>query len=74
MIESLLVVVAPLHPVPLTVHIYDVAPETAGTVNNADWPLHAVGSVTLPGVAGTAATVRVTVAVAITPALSTVTV
>ena len=29
---ALLVVLVPLHPVPLTVQVYEVAPETAGTL------------------------------------------
>jgi len=74
LIELVEVVPDPLHPVPLTVHIYAVAPDTAGTEYAADWPSQAVGSVALLGVAGTGDTVRVTDAVAITPALSTVTV
>jgi hypothetical protein len=31
LVELVLVVSAPLHPVPLTVHIYEVAPDTAPT-------------------------------------------
>jgi hypothetical protein len=32
LVELVEVVLPPLHPVPLTVHIYDVAPDTAATV------------------------------------------
>jgi hypothetical protein len=49
----LLVVLVPLQPVPLTVHVYDVAPDTAGTVYAAVEAGHgAVGSVTDAGAAG----------------------
>ena len=45
----------PLHPVPITDHVYDVAPTTAAEVYIAVAPVHgAVGRVTVDGVAGTA--------------------
>ena len=47
-----LVVLVPLHPVPLTDQVYEVAPLTAGTVYTAVAPVHgAVGSVTELGAA-----------------------
>jgi hypothetical protein len=47
-----LVVLVPLQPVPLTDHVYDVAPLTAGTVYTAVAPVHgAVGNVTELGAA-----------------------
>lgn len=50
-----LVVLLPLHPVPFTVHVYDVAPVTAGTVYTAVLFVHgAVGRVADVGAAGTA--------------------
>ena len=53
---ALLVVLDPLHPVPLTDHVYDVAPLTAGTVYTAVLAGHgAVGNVTEVGSAGPAA-------------------
>jgi hypothetical protein len=49
----LLVVLVPLQPVPDTVHVYEVAPLTAGTVYTAVAVGHgAVGSVTEAGAAG----------------------
>ena len=48
-----LVELLPLHPVPLTVHVYDVAPVTAGTVYTAVALVHgAVGRVTDVGAVG----------------------
>ena len=48
-----LVELVPLHPVPLTVHVYDTAPDTAGTVYTAVAFWHGVvGSVTDVGAAG----------------------
>ena len=44
----------PLHPVPLTDHVYEVAPTTAAEVYMAVAPAHgAVGNVTVVGAAGT---------------------
>ena len=47
------VVLVPLHPVPLTDHVYEVAPVTAGILYFAVAPGHgAVGRVALDGAAG----------------------
>ena len=52
-----LVVLVPLHPDPLTDHVYEVAPLTDGIVYTAVALAHgAVGSVTLAGAAGTVLT------------------
>ena len=51
---ALLVVLDPLHPVPVTVQVYEVAPLTTGTVYTAVVVGHgAVGKVTDAGAAGT---------------------
>ena len=47
------VLLLPLHPVPVTDHVYDVAPDTVGMEYVAVAPVHgAVGSVTDVGAAG----------------------
>ena len=57
---ALLVALLPLHPVPLTVHVYEVAPDTVGTVYTAVELGHGVlGRVTDVGAVGPAARVAV---------------
>lgn len=55
--EIVLVVLVPLHPVPVTAQEYDVAPETAGTVYVPDVPSQiGEGRLTDAGAAGSGLT------------------